>query len=241
MLVHPLAPGATCSGPCLLVLCPGVLGPRSIYIPSVTSHPLARHSKPSPGKSRVSRLSSWVRLTAPLPRGVGRVCDHLMLCDSRVPPRDKFGLSHHTHFPTVGPLDSVLCLCLSRRPKNSSSEPAIQRATPSPSRSSSPLGPIARRRFSSLGLRTPRGSDPFSGRHTLTCGSRRPAGCWRPRALLFPFRSGRVPPPPSRGLGAAPAAPGPLALPLCNCPARRGAAGARRGGAGRGGGEQAGR
>lgn len=78
-------------------------------------------------------------------------------------------LSHRTHFPTYGARDppgSKLCLCLSRRPKSSSSEPPTQGATPVTLPAIEPAGPVACPWLSGLGLKTPRVSDTLSRRHT---------------------------------------------------------------------------
>lgn len=170
---------------------------------------------------------------------------------TRPPPRRtrrRSPLSHGAHSPTVGvPAPGA-------RPSGSAfqggpgpgSEPqpgggSVRPAVPSPSRSRRyTRASRARRQLPGLGLGNLR-EQTHPGAARLPAGPCRRAGCWRPPALLFPFPSRRVPPPPSRGLGAAPGARGPLARPLSSCP--RGVARPARGGgeAGRGGGERAGR
>lgn len=97
-----------------------------------------------------------------------------------------------SHYGARDPPDSKLCLCLSRRPKSSSSEPPTQGATPVTLPAIEPARPVACRWLSGLGLRTPRVSDPLSRRHTHL---RVPATGWllAPSGPPFPLSVGPRP------------------------------------------------
>lgn len=97
-----------------------------------------------------------------------------------------------SHYGARDPLSSKLCLCLSRRPRSSSSEPPTQGATPVTLPVIEPAGPVACSWLSGLGLRTPRGSDSLSQRHTHL---RVPATGWllAPSGPPFPLSVGPRP------------------------------------------------
>lgn len=99
---------------------------------------------------------------------------------------------HASHYGVRDPLSSKLCLCLSRRPRSSNSEPPTQGTTPVTLPVIEPARPVACSWLSGLDLRTPRGSDPPSPRYTHL---RVPATGWllAPSGPPFPFSVGPRP------------------------------------------------
>lgn len=91
-----------------------------------------------------------------------------------------------------------MTLCLSRQPN--SSEPPTQGATPVTLPVIEPAGPVACGWLSGLGLRTPRGSDPLSRRHTHL---RVPATGWLLAPSGPPFPLSVRPRPSSSSLAPA--------------------------------------
>lgn len=221
---------------------PSRLGPAARSRSASSNAPHGQSGKRSPPRVRFRGPSAETRRVSPSPGGAGRVGVRLKLLDTHAVPLTPPRTRRRTPSPVARTLPRSGCrppglgLCLTGRPRlrlraaagrrerSPGCPVALQVQALRPSRPRPPSAP-------GLGLKSPR-EQPHPGAARLPANPGRPAGRWRPPALLFPpaaslpLPAGWAPPPPLRDRS-----------PACSPAAQRGVARPALGGgeAGRGG------